>query len=77
MPAQHDEGTSPVKSDFTTHMSPVGDIPVVVLMRADSTVDHRSKAEKPPNINANTLLFSEPMLHPCAESASLSGLSRK
>ena len=44
-PEQAREDTSPAKIDVTSK-SPVGDIPVVTLIRTDTMLDHSQKAEK-------------------------------
>ena len=43
--------TSPSKN-YVTSKSPVGDIPVVTLIRTDTTLDHSQKAEKVCHANA-------------------------
>ena len=40
------ERTSPHRKINVTSKSPVGDIPVVTLIRTDTTLDHSQKAEK-------------------------------
>ena len=36
----------PEQKNYVTSKSPVGDIPVVTLIRTDTTLDHSQKAEK-------------------------------
>ena len=52
MPWQHlrssgqAQSTASPNKNYVTSKSPVGDIPVVTLIRTDTTLDHSQKAEK-------------------------------
>ena len=45
--------TASPSKNYVTSKSPVGDIPVVTLIRTDTTLDHSQKAEKVCGINAD------------------------